>query len=125
MAFAEGTLLGSYRIVSELGAGGMGTVYLAEVAGEAPRLIPGSRVALKVVHPHLAKTPGFFQRFLREGELGKKVTHENVVRTFDADTLTVEGQQVSVMVMEYVEGRCLRALLNDLGTVPETLLREI
>jgi len=125
MAFAEGTLLGSYRIVSELGAGGMGTVYLAEVAGAGSRLAPGSRVALKVVHPHLLKTPGFFKRFLREAVLGKKVMHENVVRTFDADTLLVEDQQVNFMVMEYVEGRCLRELLNDLGTVPETLLREI
>jgi len=125
MAFTEGDLLGPYRIVSELGAGGMGTVYLAEVAGEAPRLAAAGRVALKIVHPHLLKTPGFFKRFLREAELGRKVTHENVVRTFDVDALLVEDVQVNFMVMEYVEGRSLRALLNDLGTVPETLLREI
>ncbi|MHC5033150.1 MAG: serine/threonine-protein kinase [Planctomycetota bacterium] len=121
MAFAEGELLGSYRIISALGAGGMGTVYLAEVAGDTP----GTRVALKVVHPHLLKTPGFFKRFLREAELGKKVTHRNVVRTFDADALVVNDDQVNFMVMEYVEGRSLRELLNDLGTVPETLIREI
>ena len=61
----------------------MGKVYAAVVAGRAPGLAEGTRVALKVVHPHLLDTPGFFKRFLREGEIGKSVVHENVVRTFD------------------------------------------
>ncbi|MHC4452937.1 MAG: serine/threonine protein kinase, partial [Planctomycetota bacterium] len=70
-------------------------------------------------------TPGFFKRFLREAELGKQVNHENVVRTLDVDATMVEDKQVNYMVMEYVEGRSLRELLNDLGAVPESLLREL
>ncbi|MHC4940674.1 MAG: serine/threonine-protein kinase [Planctomycetota bacterium] len=112
-----GSSIGPYTIVSELGAGGMGTVYLGE--GE------GKKVAIKVVHAHLIATPGFFKRFLREAELGKQVKHENVVRTFDVDATIVDDKQVNYMVMEYVEGRSLRELLADLGTVPEALLREI
>ena len=49
-----GTSLGSYRVVAELGSGGMGTVYLAEGDGQ---------VALKVVHPHLVSRAGVFERY--------------------------------------------------------------
>ncbi len=120
-----GTQLGPYTVLSELGSGGMGTVYLAEVSGEAPGIDPGSRVALKIVHPHLLSTPGFFKRFLREAEIGKRVRHENVVRTIDVDAILLDGRQLNYMVLEYVAGKSLRALLHDLGTVPEALVREI
>jgi len=123
----QGRTLGAYRIVSELGAGGMGRVYLADAAAgpHADSSPERGRVALKVVHPHLLETPGFLDRFLREAELGRRVDHENVVRTLAVDTEVHEGKQIHYMVMEYVEGRSLRQLLRDLGTVPETLLREI
>ncbi|MGQ0614407.1 MAG: serine/threonine-protein kinase [Planctomycetaceae bacterium] len=114
-----GSSVGPYKILSELGAGGMGTVYLAEAPDG------GGRLAVKIVHPHLIATPGFFKRFLREAELGRKVTHENVVRTLDVDATMVADKQVNYMVMEYVEGKSLRGLLRDLGTVPEALVREI
>jgi len=120
-----GSDVGPYRVISELGSGGMGTVYLAEVAERTPVLDAGQRVALKIVHPHLIATPGFFKRFLREAELGKQVRHENVVRTLDVDATLVDDTQINYMVLEYVEGRSLRDLLRDLGTVPEALLREI
>ncbi|MHC4940718.1 MAG: protein kinase domain-containing protein [Planctomycetota bacterium] len=113
-----GAQVGPYTVQSELGTGGMGSVFLA--TGE-----DGARVALKIVHPHLIATPGFFKRFLREAELGKQVRHENVVRTLDVDATIVDDKQVNYMVLEYVEGRSLRDLLHDLGSVPESLLREI
>jgi len=121
----QGKELGPYRILSELGSGGMGKVYLAEAVEAAASLEPGQRIALKVVHPHLLETPGFFKRFMQEAEVGKKVRHSNVVRTFDVDAITLEGQHYHYMVMEYVQGKSLRKLLLDLGTIPETLLREI
>jgi len=121
----QGKELGPYRVLSELGSGGMGTVHAAEVAEVVAGLEVGQRVAVKVIHPHLLSTPGFFKRFLREAELGRKVVHENVVRTFDVDATELDGKAVHFMVMEYVEGKSLRKLLLDLGTVPETLLREI
>jgi tetratricopeptide (TPR) repeat protein/predicted Ser/Thr protein kinase len=117
--------VGPYLIRRELGQGGMGTVYLAEVADEVPDLELGAVVALKVVHPHLLSTPGFFKRFLREAAVGKQVDHENVVRTYDVDATLVDGRQINFMVMEYVEGKCLRVLKDELGTLPENLALEI
>jgi tetratricopeptide (TPR) repeat protein len=110
--------LGKYTLLNEIGSGGMGRVYLAVTAS-------GKSVAVKIVHPHLVAAPGFFKRFIREGELGRKVSHANVVRTIDMDSITIEGVQTNYMVMEYVRGKSLRELLRELGTVPETLLREI
>jgi tetratricopeptide (TPR) repeat protein len=112
-----GSSLGGHTIVAELGAGSMGIVYLADREGE--------RRAIKVVHPHLIAAPGFFKRFLREAEVGRRVAHRNVVRAIDADLAEVDGRNVHYIVMEYVEGKTLRDLLDDLGTVPEALLREI
>ncbi|MHC4471932.1 MAG: serine/threonine-protein kinase [Planctomycetota bacterium] len=120
-----GTDLGPYRIVSELGRGGMGRVWLAEVVRSSAGLDPGDRVALKVLHPHLLETEGFFKRFLLEAEIGKSVRHENLVRTLDVDALLHEGSQVNFLVMEYVEGQTLRNLLDELGRVPEELCRHV
>ena len=121
----EETALGPYRIDRELGAGGMGRVYAATVAERRPGLAEGARVALKVVHPHLVASPDFFRRFLREAEIGRAVVHENVVRTFDCDSLTVDGERRDFLVMEYVEGQTLRGLLAELERVPEELCRHI
>jgi predicted ATPase len=103
----------------------MGKVYAATVTGRCPGLAEGARVALKVVHPHLLETPGFFKRFLREAEIGKSVVHENVVRTYDADAIATGGAQQHFLVMEYVEGQTLRALMKELDRVPEELCRHI
>ena len=53
-----GETLGPYRIDAELGSGGMGKVYAATVAGRVPGIDQGTKVALKVVHPHLLETLG-------------------------------------------------------------------
>ena len=116
-----GTTLGPYRIDRELGSGGMGRVYAATTIRAAGSLDPGSTVALKVVHAHLLETEGFFKRFLREAELGKRIVHENVVRTMDCDQLKVGNENYIFLTMEYVEGQTLRGLLRELERVPEDL----
>ncbi|MCU0727062.1 MAG: tetratricopeptide repeat protein [Planctomycetes bacterium] len=108
-----GKTLGSYRLDAELGSGAMGKVYRATG--------PAGTVAVKVVHPHLLESPGFFKRFLREAELGMSVVHPNVVRTLDCDALGADH----FLVMEYVEGQTLRGLLEELARVPEELCRHI
>ncbi len=120
-----GELLGPYRLDAEIGSGGMGRVYRAVVEGRAPALATGSVVAVKVVHPRLLEEPGFFKRFLREGELGRRVVHENVVRTYDVDAAVAAGVQHHYLVVEYVDGQTLAALRGELGRVPEHLCRHI
>ena len=87
-----GQRLGVFEIECVLGTGGMGRVYSARVTGKALGVEVGSRVALKIVHPHLLETAGFFKRFLREADIGRAVQHPNVVRTFDCDQLIVDGR---------------------------------
>jgi serine/threonine protein kinase/tetratricopeptide (TPR) repeat protein len=103
----------------------MGAVWLARVERESDGLNRGDAVAVKVIHHHLLANPLHRQRFLREADLGKSVRHKNVVHTHAAKTFTDEQGEVICLVMEYVAGRTLRELVKALGTVPETLLREI
>ena len=121
----QGERLGSYLIDRELGSGGMGKVYAATVVGRAPGLSAGDRVALKLVHPHLLETDGFFMRFMREAQLGASIQHANVVRTLMADADVADGASRHFLVMEYVEGQTLGALLRELDRVPEELCRHV
>ncbi|MHC4339848.1 MAG: serine/threonine-protein kinase [Planctomycetota bacterium] len=120
-----GSSLGPYSIESKLGSGGMGTVYRAMVERSVAGLAPGDHVALKVMHPHLFRTEGFFKWFLREAEIGKRVDHPNIVRTLDVDALFQGGQSYHFLVMELVDGQTLRALLEELERAPEELCRHI
>jgi serine/threonine protein kinase/tetratricopeptide (TPR) repeat protein len=117
--------IGPYRLVRELGSGGMGRVYHAVCERRVAGLHEGEDVALKVVHAHLVETEGFFKRFLREAEIGKKVRHPNVVRTLDVDAGSLHGKPVHFLVMEFVEGQTLRALLEEVSRVPEALCLHI
>ena len=116
-----GSLLGPYRIESELGSGGMGAVYSAIVEGPAPGLEPGARVALKIVHERFLEAKDAVERFRREVAIGKLVAHENVVRTYDG----TEADGRCFMVMEFVQGQTLRALIEEMERVPEELCRHI
>jgi len=98
-----GATLGPYHLLAELGAGGMGQVWRAEVSRRDFGLETGAVVALKIVHPHLLETPGCFRRFLREAEVGAAIRHETVVRTFGADAIRERGADVHYLVMEYVD----------------------
>ena len=123
----EGTTLGPYRVLSTLGSGGMGTVYLASVEGEVPGLARGTRVALKCIHGHLVdSSPENLRRFTREADVGRRIDHPNVVRTLGAGTVVLDGRTVYYLVMEFVEGRTLGEILTDTpGPAPEALCRHI
>jgi serine/threonine protein kinase len=98
---AAGTTIGGYRIVSLLGQGGMGVVYLAENAQT------GQRVALKLLTPDLARSAGFRERFVREASYASSMRHPNVIEVFDAG----EQEDVLYIAMQYVEGEDLKGLL--------------
>jgi len=101
-----GSMLGDrYEILQLLGQGGMGAVYKARDV-ELERT-----VAVKVIRPDLASHPEILRRFKQELILAREVTHRNVIRIFDLG----QASGVRYITMEYVEGRDLRALLQDKG----------
>ena len=97
--------IAEYRIVRELGTGAMGRVLLAERDG-----VP---CALKVLHEHLLSAKGFFRRFQREARAGSAIRHQNVVGVHDCDLVFVNGRPCAFIVMDYVEGRSLRTVLQE------------
>ncbi|HUJ50835.1 MAG TPA: protein kinase [Bryobacteraceae bacterium] len=94
---APGAAIAHYRIVSLLGQGGMGAVYLADDT----RL--GRRVALKILPPEMAADPERMQRFVQEARLASALTHPNVATIYEIG----RDKDLWFLAMEYVEGRPL------------------
>jgi serine/threonine-protein kinase len=97
--------LGPYRVLRRVGSGGMGTVF------EAEDTALGHRVAVKLLHPHLAGRPGAVQRFLREGRAAARIRHPNVVQVF---ALGLEGE-VPYLAMELLPGDDLSVVIAREG----------
>ena len=94
--------LGDYRPVAFLGEGAMASVYLAQDPS-------GRKLALKLIRPEMAQDTEFQQRFQREIEIVRRLSHPNVVEVFEAGMH--QGQMF--MAMEWVEGCTLEQLLID------------
>jgi len=108
--------LGSYRIASLLGAGGMGSVYEGVLVSGKP-ISPG-KVAVKVVD--LQKKPEARARALSEGQVGLQVVHPSIVRGYDF----VETAEAVLLFQELVEGKeTLQSLIRPEGMAPEQALR--
>ncbi|MFN2608321.1 MAG: protein kinase, partial [Acidimicrobiales bacterium] len=105
---AEGVLGGRYRLMRSIASGGMAEVW------EAQDDILGRRVAVKVLHAHLAADESFLARFRREAIAAARLAHPNVVATYD----TGVDDGVAWIVMELVDGRTLRQVLSELGALP-------
>jgi eukaryotic-like serine/threonine-protein kinase len=100
-----GLSIGPYRVVSRLGAGGMGEVYLAFDS----RL--NRHVAIKVLPPRLVSDPERKRRFLHEARAASALNHPNIVTIFDVGT----DRELDYIVMEYVPGRPLDRLIPHNG----------
>jgi Protein kinase domain len=108
-AVGWGTAFGSgYLLQREIGVGGMGTVWRGWALGAQ------HAVAIKILHPHLSGDPGVVGRFLREGDVLKRLDHPNLVKVRD---LVVEGGKLG-LVMDLVEGGDLHARRKRHGTLP-------
>jgi serine/threonine-protein kinase len=103
-----------YEILRRIATGGMGTVYLGRVVGAGGF---ERRVAIKVMHPHIAEEPSFIAMFLDEARLAARIHHPNVVATLDIDQ-TEEGLFI---VMEYIEGLTVRQINHALRARAERL----
>jgi len=104
----QGLILGNYVLLDRLGAGGMGEVYKA-LHQRMKRV-----VALKTLPPAALRSPESVQRFQREVEAAARLSHGNIVTAYDAD----EADGVHFLVLEYVEGQDLAALLKRSGPLP-------
>jgi serine/threonine protein kinase len=101
-----GQKFGSYQIISELGRGGMGKVYLAE----HPTI--GKKVAIKVLHQEFSKEESTLQRFFHEAKAVNDIRHQNVVDVLDVGR-TEEG--LNYLLMEYLNGSTLFDVLHTQG----------
>lgn len=103
-----GRKLGNYEIVEELGRGGMAVVYRAY----QPSL--NRHVAIKVLAPQLSFDQQFVERFQREARAAAKLRHPNIVVIHDV----ARQQDTYYIVMEMLEGRTLKQLIEDKGSLP-------
>src|SRR6267154_4332018 len=97
-----GDQLDHYRIEGVAARSGMASIF------RGTDLRNGRAVAIKVPHPEMEGDPIFFDRFNREEEIGKKLDHPGVVKVLDD-----EDRSRRYMVLEWVDGRLLRHILNE------------
>jgi serine/threonine-protein kinase len=102
-----GQMLDHYRIDRTIARSGMSVLF------QATDMNNGRQVAIKVPHPEMEADPVLFERFKREQEIGQTLDHPGVVKTYDG-----EERSRIYMVIEWVEGRLLRAILNEERKLP-------
>jgi serine/threonine protein kinase len=107
MSFSTGENVGPYRIVEQLGSGGMATVFKAYHASL------DRYVAIKVLHPAFKQDPNFLSRFQREARIVAKLQHPAIVPVYDFN----EHNGQPYLVMRFIEGETLKARLSE-GDLP-------
>lgn len=106
----QGEVLGSYRIISKLGQGGMGAVYLAEHEKI------GRKAAVKVLLPELSQKQEIVTRFFNEARASTAVAHPGIVQAFDFGFHT---DNCAYIIMELLSGEALDERLKRLHRLPE------
>jgi serine/threonine protein kinase len=104
---AAGDTLDHYHLEAEVGRGGMSTLY------RATDLHNGTQVAVKVPHAEMEADPVLIERFKREEEIGQELDHPGIVKTYRG-----EERSRRYMVIEWVDGKLLRAIINKEGKLP-------
>jgi len=103
MSFNVGENIGPYRIVEQLGQGGMATVFKAYHASL------DRYVAIKALHPAFNQEPNFEARFQREARVVAKLEHPNIVPVYDY----AEHEKRPYLIMKFVEGDTLKARMEQ------------
>lgn len=108
-----GDLVDHYRIGELAARGGMASVY------RATDIETGAHVAIKIPHPEAEYDIQFFDRFQREADIGRDLDHPGIIKVLP------KGRQSRVyMAMQWADGRLLREILNQQGTIaPERAVR--
>jgi tetratricopeptide (TPR) repeat protein len=104
-----GEILGNrYKIIREIGSGGMAWVYLAE------DLLEGVQVAAKVLYPQFSEDISYIQRFNREAKLAINLNETHIVRVLDYGAT----RDIYYLIMGHIEGRDLLEILEERGPLP-------
>ena len=109
--------LGHYELLSKIGQGAMGAIYLAHHVSQNPE----RKVALKVLPRELARDEEFLERFRREARAALKLRHPNICSAYDIGV--AEGYHF--IAMEYVDGPDLDTVLSKKGPFKEPELLKI
>ncbi|MFH1421660.1 MAG: serine/threonine-protein kinase [Planctomycetota bacterium] len=109
------TRIENYEIVAKVGKGAMGTVY------KAKQLSLNRIVALKILPPRLAADKEYISRFLTEARVAAKLNHENIIYVIDVG----ESGGIYYFAMEYVEGKTVKEILEEQGSLTEKASAEI
>jgi eukaryotic-like serine/threonine-protein kinase len=112
-----GTRVNNYEIVSLIGEGGMGAVYLAR------HPLIDRRAAIKVLHPQLASDRGQVSRFFNEARAANAIRHPNIIDVIDVGLLP--GSERPYLMMELLEGETLASRLVRLGSLTAEAAIEI
>ncbi len=111
-----GEILGNrYKILHDIGSGGMAWVYLAEDTQNR------SLVAVKVLYPQFSEDMAYVQRFNREAKLASSLSDPHIVSVLDYGAT----RDIHYLVMEYIEGRDLKSILQERGVLPYQEVLEI
>ena len=113
MSISAGTKLGRYEIRSQIGAGGMGEVYLAQDT-KLDR-----KVALKILPAEVAANRDRMERFVREAKSAAVLSHPNIAQIFEID----EYNGTHFIAMEFIDGQTLREKIHQEQTELRKLLR--
>jgi serine/threonine protein kinase len=116
----SGSVLGPYRLLDELGSGGMATVYRAELAKNPDHTDSGplgESIAVKVLHEHLAREREHVEAFLDEGRIGLRLHHPAVCQVLDLG----EDHGRPYVAMEIIDGVSLETLQRTAAFEPELL----
>lgn len=108
-----------YRIDKQLGAGGMGNVYLATHLGTT------RVVAVKVIAPKWATEPQFLARFQREAQACGRLRHPNIVNVTDFGVARAEGGAMPYLVMEFLDGQTLSTFQKENPELPLPLVADL
>ncbi|HTQ47195.1 MAG TPA: protein kinase [Polyangiaceae bacterium] len=108
---------GKYRIVKELGAGGMGSVW------QAVHTVTERDFAIKFLHASCASSQSLLARFFQEAKVSGKLRHPSVIEIFDVGTASELGG-APYLVMELLDGASLDILVRRIGALPPRMVLE-
>ena len=113
-----GQTVGSYQLISLIGQGGMGSVFRGRHKDQQVAETRGD-VAIKMIHPSLAKDPDFKRRFVKEGLFGMKLSHPNIANVIDV----VDDDGRLALLMDFVEGQELKESITPNGLPVDEVVR--